>query len=371
MKTTELDPLQHPLMGARVELLLTLLWRNGFVRASAVPALALMLASAVGRAPLRLLEGWQRRRRAAGLHGLRDPVVVIGHWRSGTTHLHNLLATNPSFGIISPLAAGMPDELLTLATWFRPWLERALPEDRHVDRVAVNPDSPQEDEIPLASVNPLSLFHAFYFPRRFRAQFDRGVFWDGVSDNERRKWADSHRNLIAKIALHQGKEQILLKNPVYTARLRELKSIWPDARFVFIHRDPFEVYASTVRYTRAMLRMLALQRWEHIDIEAFVLETYTRLHQSYLDQRRHLRTGQLVEIGFAELQSDPVAAVCKIHEDLGLDGWGATEPRLRAYVESIAGYQKNELSYPRADIDRVNHAWRDAIERWDYPIPPG
>lgn len=369
--TTELDPFQHPLMGARIELLLALLWRNGFVRASALPALALMLASAVGRTPLRLLESLQRQRRSARADELRDPVIVIGHWRSGTTHLHNLIATNPRFGIISPLAAGMPDELLTLATWFKTWFERALPEDRHVDRVAVNPDSPQEDEIPLANMTPLSLFHAFYFPREFRAQFDRGVFWEGVPDNERRRWSDAHRDLIAKIALHQGRDQILLKNPVYTARIRELKGIWPNVRFVFIHRDPFEVYASTVRYTRAMLTMLALQRWEHIDIEDFVLKTYTRLHDSYLDQRRCLDPGQLIEISFSELQRDPLGTVAKIHEDLSLDGWASTEPRLRTYVESIAGYQKNELTYPQADIDRVNHAWRDAIERWNYPVPIG
>jgi hypothetical protein len=74
----------------------------------------------------------------------------------------------PAFGHICPIASGLPDEILTLSTWFRGWLERALPEDRHVDRVAVRPDSPQEDEIPLANIQPLSVFHALYFPKHFQ-----------------------------------------------------------------------------------------------------------------------------------------------------------------------------------------------------------
>ena len=87
----------------------------------------------------------------------------------------------------------------------RPWLERALPEDRHVDRVAVRPSSPQEDEIPLANIQQLSVFHALYFPKRFQRHIDRGVFFDGCTAAEIATWCRSVRTFVAKIVLHQGK----------------------------------------------------------------------------------------------------------------------------------------------------------------------
>ena len=78
-------------------------------------------------------------------------------------------------GVITPLASGLPGELLTLATWLRPLLERALPRDRGLDAVAVSPGSPQEDEIPMASLQPLSAYHAFYLPGASRSG------WSGPS----------------------------------------------------------------------------------------------------------------------------------------------------------------------------------------------
>ena len=103
------------------------------------------MGSALCRVPFRLMDQVTLHRRRDLLADMSDPVFIIGHWRSGTTHLHNLLSLSPVFGHISPLASGLPDEILTLGTWLRSLLEKALPEDRHVDRVRVTPDSPQED----------------------------------------------------------------------------------------------------------------------------------------------------------------------------------------------------------------------------------
>jgi len=66
-----------------------------------------------------------------------DPVFIVGVHRSGTTHLGNLLAASGQFGYVSPIAAGLPWELLTLGTWLRPPLEKTIPEDRLIDRVRV------------------------------------------------------------------------------------------------------------------------------------------------------------------------------------------------------------------------------------------
>jgi hypothetical protein len=353
---------QHPLMGARLSHLLATFARNGFVRPRYWHLGASMLGFASVRAPLGLLEQAILRARARAAPPLEAPVFIIGHWRSGTTHLHNLLGKNPSFGHISPLASGLPDELLTVGTWFRPLLERALPEDRHVDRVAVTPDSPQEDEIPLANLQPLSVFHALYFPRRFHEYVRRGVFFEGVREEEIEAWKRRLLAFLTKVALHQNRSLILVKNPVYTARIRRLREIWPDARFVHIRRDPFVVFKSTVHYYRKMLEELALQPYGHVDVEAFVLETYVKLMTAGEEQSVEVPDPQWAEVRFEDLEADPMGTVRDLHERLQLDGWMETEPRLRAYLDSIAGYRKNRFDISARDESLVRAHWGRWIE---------
>ncbi|MGF1510781.1 MAG: sulfotransferase [Myxococcota bacterium] len=358
---------QHPLMGARFGHLISSLVRNGGVRPRYWPLAAGMVAAATFRAPLSLVEQVVLRRRLKTGPALEPPVFIIGHWRSGTTHLHNILGRSPLFGHISPLASGLPDQLLTLATWLRPWLEKALPEDRHVDRVAVKPDSPQEDEIPLANLQPLSIFHALYFPRNFERHVARGVFFDGVTREEERRWQESMRSFLCKVALHQGKGQLLVKNPVYTARIRGLRTIWPAARFVYIRRNPYLVYASTRTYYQTLLKDLSLQSYAHIDIESFVLDTYIRLLNEYEEQKKDLDPRHLCEVTFEELEADPVGVAKRIHHDLGLEGWSRAEPEIARYLGSIEGYRKNRLDLTKEDIQLVERRWHAWLRGYTPP----
>ncbi len=348
---------QHPLMGARLSVLLRAFVRRGGVAPRHAPLFGLMVLSALGRAPVRLLDQIRRAQLARAAPAMEAPVFVIGHWRSGTTHLHNLLGRNPAFGHISPLASGLPDEILTLGTWLAPLLEQALPEDRHVDRVAVRPDSPQEDEIPLANLQGLSVFHAVYFPKRFQELFDRGVFFDGCTEAEVARWARLARAFAEKIALHQSRPLLIIKNPVYTARIALLRQIWPQARFVYISRDPYEVFASTRSYYRKLLAELALQDYRHLDIDHFVLSTYTRLLDAYTHQRAALAPNQLMEVRYDELCRAPLDVLEDIHHRLDLPDWSQAKRAVEAYLPSIADYQTNRDRVTPEDRAVVDAAW--------------
>ncbi len=232
----------HPLMGARLSLLLRSLFADGGVAPRHAPLYALMLLSAAGRAPLGWLDDALFRLRRRRAPAMEAPLFIVGHWRTGTTHLHNLMGRSPAYGHISPLASGLPDQILTLGTWLRPLLEKALPDDRKVDRVAVTPDAPQEDEIPLANQQPLSVFHAIYFPKHFQRHIDTGVFFDGLAERKIGRWQRLAHRFAEKIAVQQGAVRLVIKNPVYTARIARFLQIWPAAKFIHIRRNPYEVF---------------------------------------------------------------------------------------------------------------------------------
>ena len=93
----------HPLCGADPATLAWLLAGNGLASASGVLRLTIALASSIGRLPFTAIEGaWTALAlRRAG--PVPPPIFIVGHMRSGTTHLHNLLAASGQFATV-PLA---------------------------------------------------------------------------------------------------------------------------------------------------------------------------------------------------------------------------------------------------------------------------
>ena len=108
-------------------------------------------------------------------------------------------------------------------------LERALPENRWIDRIPVTPTSPQEDEVGIASMTELSFYHGIYFPRRFDALIDRGLFFDGCAPADVARWETRFTYFLRKLNLQQPGRRLLIKNPVYTGRVAQLRRLFPDA----------------------------------------------------------------------------------------------------------------------------------------------
>ena len=181
----------HPLCGSNPATLFRLLATNGALAPGRIPQAAIAAAVVGLRWPFstaeRVVMHLRRRRQPA----MPAPVYIVGYWRSGTTHLHNVLSRAQQFGHVSPLTAGLPWDVLGLTCALAPVLKRALPSDRYVDNVRVTPESPQEDSIALSNMLPLSYYHGIYFPRRFRHHFERGVFFDGCRPEEIEQWRDT------------------------------------------------------------------------------------------------------------------------------------------------------------------------------------
>lgn len=355
-------------MGASPKTLLEALRTQGGVSPACTPHVLAFLASALARSPFRGLDRVMMRH-VDPAEVVDPPVFIMGYWRSGTTHLHNLLGCSPGFGIITPLASGVPGELRTLATWLRPVLEQALPEDREVDDVAVTPQSPQEDEIPVANMQPLSVFHALYFPRRFRQNFEKGVLFSGATEREIRRWKRTVQFFLAKVAVHQRQQPLLVKNPVYTARVGLLREMWPEARFIHIYRNPYTVYRSTTHYFEKMLSKLALQPYSVDEIEPVVLDSYPRMLDRLYRDVDDLPDDQFAEVCFEDLEAQPLDELERLYRQLDLPGWDEARPVTETHLAQVADYSKNTYHYDADVRATVENAWGRFVERWGYEMP--
>ena len=174
-----------------------------------------------------------------------SPIFIIGHWRSGTTYLHNLMSQDSQFSYVSTLQAIAPDFFIIANKIFRPILNHYLPSKRGIDNVDVSLDYPQEEELALANQSDMCWLHFLSFPERMKEYFQEYVLLDNLSEDLFSKWKNNYIKVIRQTTYYTQSQCILLKNPANTARVRLLLDIFPDAKFIHIYRNPYDVYFSS------------------------------------------------------------------------------------------------------------------------------
>ncbi|HZW34325.1 MAG TPA: sulfotransferase [Isosphaeraceae bacterium] len=283
------------------------------------------------------------------------PVFILGHYRSGTTHLHELLATDPNFGRPNRFQAFNPRTFLATEPWLAPLVEPFI-----------LPRRVQEDEIAYMVLTQRSPYLDWCFPRS-RSGYGRYLSFRDAEPGEVAAWSAGLVYFLKALTLKQGRP-LILKSPPHTARVRLLLDCFPDARFVHIRRDPYSVFLSTLGLLKIVRPVFRLQRGPRaIDVES-ILRTYTTMYDAYFADRSLIPPGQLVEIAYEDLERDPIGQLGVIYHGLSLGNFGSVRPAVESYLRSIAGYQKNRHpALDEATRARVAAAWARSFETWGYP----
>jgi len=346
-----------------------LLWDGKGIDRAYIPRLLFVSLTTLLTSPLRL---WDQARygsaiRQTSIHP--SPLFIVGHWRSGTTHLHNLLCQDKSFGHLSTFQAMAPGFCLMGDKYIKPalaMLARKRYPTRLIDNIPLAFDAPQEDEFALASMSPRAFIHGFSFPRQAEGFFERYVLFHDVSESVRIQWRDTYMRLLRKITFASGGRRLAIKNCGHSARIQTLLELFPDAKFIHIHRNPYDVFLSTVHMHKTVLPRSQLQDIDPDQIEANVLRFYERLMGRFLIDKTLIPAGNLVEIRYNDLERSPLDQLRTIYGTLGLPGFGAAESAFSRYIDSIAGYKKNAYKMDAAVIEKVNRRWAFAFDEWGY-----
>lgn len=298
------------------------------------------------------------------------PVFILGHWRSGTTLLHNLMALDPQFAAPNLFQTMMPHGFMLTEGWQAPLWKRFVPETRLIDNMPFGTELPQEDEFALAILTRKSPYMGHSFPRRW-AYYMRYLDFAGVDDSERRRWKSAFMDYLRKIAVLREGRTLLLKSPPHTARIPLLLEMFPDARFVHIHRNPYRVYQSSLHMLTEGLPLAKMQSGELPAPEDFVIDRYNRLYDAYFDARNALPDDRIVEIRFEDLAQDPVTTIGNLYRRLGFDGFDATRPALEAEAGRLRDYAQNRYAGVTGETQRrIAREWARAFDAWGYDIEP-
>lgn len=301
----------------------------------------------------------------------KDPVFIIGHWRSGTTHLHNILCQDPQMAYTTTFQSVFPDTLFNKAGrfLFEGFAKILIPGTRKGDNVILGTRLPQEEEFALGDKTPVSFYYFWMFPRSLNKFYEQFVRFTGLDTAVIDSWKKDYRLLIAKALKNTGRNRFLSKNPPNTARIKVLLEMFPNARFIHIHRNPVEVYLSTRNFFDKMLPHLQLQSIEASVLENDIFELYKNLMTDYLEQRDMIPKGQLAEVPFGTLESDPKVCIRNIYKDLNLSGHDISQPYFEAYLNKMKSYQKNKHHITEALMEKIQNEWGFAMKEWGYGIP--
>jgi hypothetical protein len=297
------------------------------------------------------------------------PLFVLGHWRSGTTLLHELFTLDPQFTYPNMFQVLFPGHFLFTEPWITALTGWAVPKTRPMDNMAAHWQMPQEDELALL----VRTFVSSYMMLAFQGERERyGRFFDltDITPEERSLWIREFLLFLKKLTVRANKP-IVLKSPSHTYRVPLLLELFPQARFVYIYRHPYAVYSSSMHLRRTIFAENALGEPNYEGLEEDMLLTYEQCIDRYESTRSLIPPSQLSEVRFEDLEADPVAEMRRIYQELNLPGWPAAEPALQARMPSHTSYRKNQFRLDAETMQRVAARWRRSFELYGYDPTAG
>lgn len=294
------------------------------------------------------------------------PIFVLGHWRSGTTLLHTLLSLNREYAFPTQFQVSKPFVFL----WREPIISRTLSlipaEKRMMDNVQVQFDSPGEDESALAIGSLRSPYLGWSFPKR-ASFYDRYLSFKDTSNRDKVEWTKFFMFFLKKLSVRYGNQPLILKSPTHTARIEMILQIFPEAKFIHIHRNPYNVIRSSLKFYQEALPTYCLQSLNTKEFIPRIFRSYTNMYDAYFRDIPKLKDDQFIDIAYEDLEKNKTQTIGLIYEKLGLHNFTKFEPDLRKYEEENSMYIKNK--YEILDDSLQNETRKQCsreISLWGY-----
>jgi hypothetical protein len=297
---------------------------------------------------------------------VQAPVFIIGHWRTGTTLLHELLVLDERHTSPTTYECLAANHFLLTGSWMPRCLWFLMSSHRPMDNMAIGWDRPQEDEFALCMLGQPSPYLTLAFPNR-PPQDTAALDLEGLSRSALASWKRAFHRLLRQLTLRNPR-RLILKSPTHSCRIKVLLELFPDARFVHIVRDPYVVFPSTVNLWKSLYRTHGLQRPTFAGLDEYVFQTFTHLYEKLEQGRALVDPRRFYELRYEDLVRDPVAQLRAMYEHLELGGFDPVLPRVRDYLVGVSDYQTNRYEISAELRAEIGRRWGEVIRRYGYKV---
>jgi hypothetical protein len=313
---------------------------------------------------LRILQDFWYGDRIARTPIREAPIFIIGHWRTGTTLLHEYLILDERHSYPNTYECLEPNHFLLTERFFTRWCRFLTPSHRPMDNMAAGWEHPQEDEFALCMMGQPSPYLTMAFPNH-PPQYPEYLGLEGLSPRALASWKKSFLRFL-QVLTYKNPKRLVLKSPPHSCRIKVLLELFPEARFVHIIRNPYVVFPSTVKTWNALYRKHGFERPPFQGLEEYIFSSFIRLYQKLDEGRRLVDPSRFYEIHYEDLVHDPVGEMEKLYKHLGLGGFEEFLPRLKEYLADNADYETNRYELTPAQRAEIDRRWGFVIKKYGY-----
>jgi hypothetical protein len=294
---------------------------------------------------------------------VREPLFIVGLPRSGTTLLHILLAADPAhrapltWEVMSPSPPSSKDRQerirqatknLAMLRWLAPTFESVH---------ATGAELPQECVSLMSPTFMSDQFDTMYNVPSYRAWF---------FNQDLRPAYEFHRRSLQQLQFRQSAERWVLKAPAHMFAAPALLSVYPDARFVQIHREPIEAVAS-VSSLVTILRRVFSDAVDPIQVGRDALTYWAQALKTFMHAREQLSPQRVCDLRYDDVRRDPIAAARRVYEHFGWSFTKEIEERMRMVLARQASQTNGVHRYDPTQfkLDEMN-GFAEDCERFGF-----
>jgi hypothetical protein len=271
---------------------------------------------------------------------INEPLFIVGLPRSGTTLLHTLLAADPAHRapLVWEVMFPSPPTNEQIGRRIRQtrrsirslhWL---APTFRQVH--ALGADLPQEC-IGLTSPSMLS----DQFDTMYRIPSYRGWF---LKQDPLPAYQYHHR-FLQHLQHRRAAHRWILKAPAHMFALPALLSLYPNALFVQVHRDPLKAVTS-VSSLVAILRRVFSDHVDSAEVGRDALQYWSETMTAFLQHRDEMAADRFCDVNYVDIRKDPIPVAREVYRHFG---WNLSEDTERRMRTVLANQPKEENGFHR------------------------
>ncbi len=299
---------------------------------------------------------------------VQGPVVVLGLPRTGTTALSQLVSADPQFRSLRTWESQAPTPPPEAATQHSDpriaqcadgiaMIEQMFPDFRAMSNSEPEAATECQDLMGMS-------FRTFHFDGVVRVP--GYVQW--LLHSDMRETYVFHRDVLKLLQWHCKPNLWHLRTPVHMFALDAFVDAYPDAKFLWSHRDPAKVLGSVCSLI-AYIRSWSSDRKDPEELGAEQLAWWAEGMRRAMEFRRKFGDDRFVDVSFAALQTDPVTTVADSYEKLGLTFTDSARARVQEWADGHKPGQRGTHTYDLADYgltpERVHEAFSDYMATYD------
>ncbi|MDP7325186.1 MAG: sulfotransferase [Qipengyuania citrea] len=308
---------------------------------------------------------------------LKNPVVIVGPMRSGTTRLHRLLAADQrfahlrSFETISPVPRPEFEQVLAgEAEDFRPKLAaRILKVARLANprTLSIHPTGAYEPE------EELGLVAASMYGMKWEAQWNVPSYAEWCHEESAIPAYRHMANLLRLIGWSQQESSLrpwILKTPQHMLDLPALLEVFPDARLIFTHRDPKQVVGSAASLAWNQTIIYSDHNDPAQTGRDWLGKTATMVARMRA-ARDAIPRERMIDVQYEDMETDWRGTMERVYRFLDLE----MEPAVAGmedYLDRSARLKRHPHRYSLAEFglreDEVNERFADYTETFGIPV---